>query len=455
MSRLPIRVRVTLAFTAVMAVVLVAVGLLLYLRLESQLDESLDTGLRSRAGDLAALAGDTDGRLATPGAISVESDESFAQILSPDGRVLDSTEQVSGGPTLGRAELEAASREPQLIDHDSAPGLEARVRLIATPIDFGGRAAVLVVGASLDDRDEALSNLATLLAIGGPVTLLLASLAGYWAAGAALRPVEAMRRRADEISAHSPGERLPVAPAGDELTRLGETLNEMLGRLEAAVARERRFVDDASHELRTPLALHRLELELALRQGSGEDELRTAIRGAIGEADRLIILAEDLLVVARAAEGGIDVQTAPFAVAESFAAVRSRFEERAARAGREIRTSTPPDLRIDADRSRIEQALTNLVDNALRHGDGPVELEARAENGRVELHVTDRGPGFPDEFIERAFERFSRADEARTSDGSGLGLAIVDSIARAHGGSAEARNRDPRGADVSISVRLA
>ena len=137
---------------------------------------------------------------------------------------------------------------------------------------------MIVVGSSLGDRDEALDGLARLLLIGGPVALLLASLAGYGMAAAALRPVDAMRRRAAEISSE-PGERLPVPEADDELRRLGETLNAMLGRLEQALERERRFVDDASHELRTPLALHKIELELAL--------LHAVERGGAAHGDRL------------------------------------------------------------------------------------------------------------------------------------------------------------------------
>ena len=146
-------------------------------------------------------------------------------------------------------------------------------------------------------------NLRTILLIGGPVALLLASLAGYAVSGTALRPVEAMRRRAAEISAAEPDQRLPLPEANDELRRLGETLNQMLGRLEAALERERTFVDDASHELRTPLAMHKTELELALRYAKTPEEMRAAIASAIVEVDRLSALAEDLLVLARSEQG--------------------------------------------------------------------------------------------------------------------------------------------------------
>jgi signal transduction histidine kinase len=310
---------------------------------------------------------------------------------------------------------------------------------------------IVVVGSSLGDRDEALTNLATLMLIGGPIALVLASLAGYWVAGTALRPVEVMRRRAAEISASGPEERLPLPEANDELRRLGETLNEMLARLEAALERERRFVDDASHELRTPLTLHKTELELALRYGSSEQELRAAIASAGEEIDRLIQLAEDLLVVARSEKGQLAVTRERVPVGELLDTVGERFRARVAESNRPL-VVDGSDGAVLGDRLRLEQALTSMVDNALRYGEGEVRLWARRNGSHVELHVSDDGPGFPPEFIDRAFERFSRADAARARGGTGLGLAIVDTIARAHGGRGVAANPSGGGADVWIEV---
>ncbi len=219
-----------------------------------------------------------------------------------------------------------------------------------------------------------------------------------------------MRRRAGEISASEPGARLPVPEADDELRRLGETLNAMLGRLEDALERERRFVDDASHELRTPLALHKIELELALLHARGEGELRDAIASATDEIDRLIGLAEQLLVVARIEDGELRIDREPFVIEEALAAIRARFAARAARAGRTLSYEVPPEAPLlAADRTRVEQALTNLVDNALLHGRGAIKLQVRPNGTAVQLHVTDEGPGIPEDFIGRAFERFSRA----------------------------------------------
>jgi signal transduction histidine kinase len=260
-----------------------------------------------------------------------------------------------------------------------------------------------------------------------------------------------MRREAEAIGGADPGRRLPVPAAQDEIARLGETLNEMLSRLEAALARERTFVADASHELRTPLALLQAELEVALRQPRSVEELEAAIRSAAEEADRLGRLAEDLLVLARADQGKLPVRPERIDAAELMRAVGDRFAIRAAEAGRRL-SFDGTDVELVADRLRIEQALGNLVDNALRHGRGEVNLTLAEDDGVVELHVLDEGPGFDPAFLAHAFDRFARPDDARARGGSGLGLAIAAMIARAHGGSAGARDRPLGGADVWISL---
>jgi two-component system OmpR family sensor kinase len=454
MTRVPIRLRVTLVFAAAMAIVLGGAGLIIYLRLGSQLDESIDNGLRSRAGDVGALVEDSKRGLASASESAlIEGEESLAQVMTPGGRVVDSTPQLQGTPVLSQTELERAATEPAFFERDDLPGIEGTARLLATPAeDARGRELVAVVGSSLGDRDEALASLATLLLIGAPIALLVTSVVGYGVAAAALRPVEAMRRRAARVSADDPSERLPIAAAGDEISRLGETLNLMLDRLEAALERERRFVDDASHELRTPLALHKTELEVALRYASDERELRAAIGSSIEEVDRLIQLAEDLLVVARSDEKGLALKRERVAVRDLLETVRERFTARAAQLDRRVVVEDAGELAVDGDRLRLEQALTSMIDNALRYGDGEVQLGADARDGRIALHVVDRGPGFPPGFADRAFERFATADPARGRGGSGLGLAIVETIARAHGGEAGARNGASGGADVWIEV---
>jgi heavy metal sensor kinase len=448
-NRVPIRLRVTLAFAAAMAVLLAALGWFVYARFDSELSEQTDQSLRTHGDDVASLV--AGGQLARASKL-LGREESFAQVLTPDGRVYASTPQLGNQPQLSPAEAARAARTSFIVTRRHVRSIDGEARLLARPASGPDGTFVVVAAASLDDSNESLANLGTILLIGGPVALLLASLAGYALAGTALRPVEAMRRRAAAVSAAEPEQRLPLPEANDELRRLGETLNAMLGRLEAALERERSFVDDASHELRTPLALHKTELELALRYAKTEEEMRAALVSAIAEVDRLITLAEGLLVLARSDQGKLALQLRSVRVAELLAGMRERFASRATESGRSLVVEPADGLAVEADRLRLERALANLIENAFQHGAGEVTIRANEAGSEVEIHVEDGGPGFPDAFIDSAFERFTRADSARGGQGTGLGLAIVEAIARAHRGSAHAANRDGRGADVWIEL---
>jgi two-component system OmpR family sensor kinase len=445
--RLPVRIRLTLAFTAVMAVVLAAVGLFVYSRVGADLDDALNQSLRTRADDVAAIASRSPLRSGQDGRV-IESDESLTQVIGPAGNVVYTSPGIGSRPVLSPEERARAERAPLFVDRDSVAGFDERVRLFARPSGD----SLVVVGATREDREEALAALGGVLLVGGPIALLLAALAGYGLASAALRPVASMRDEAAEISRLGSGRRLPVPPGRDELARLGETLNEMLDRLERSAERERGFVASASHELRTPLALLKAELELALREGRSPDELRDAIASAATESDRLVQLAEDLLVLARADEGRLPVRPETIDAADLLETTARRFEARAAEEGRELIVEPADGLEFRADRLRAEQALANLVDNALRHGGGPVELTAEPAGPGVRLHVLDRGDGFDASLDGTAFERFTRGDRARSRGGTGLGLAIVDAIARSHGGAAGAGKREGGGADVWIEL---
>jgi two-component system OmpR family sensor kinase len=451
MRRPPIRLRLALGFSGVMAVVLAATGLFLYLHLRSDLDRSLDRGLRSRAGDVGALVAQADTGLrdaAATGRAGPSAD--FAQILTAGGRVFDASPGMNRRPLLTRAQLHAARRGAVFVARASAPGTRQPIRLLATPVHAQDRDLVVVVGASLAARDQALADLGTLLLFGGSGALLLASLAGYGLAAAALRPVEAMRRRAASISADRLDERLPLGRGRDELHRLGTTLNEMLARLEAGLERQRAFTADAGHELRTPLTMLRTELELIARDRPTGAELNGAVGAAVDEADRLSRLIDDLLVLARGESDQLALDREEIVVAELLEAVRARYAQH----GRDrlITVAATDGLVLHADAARLHQALGNLVDNALRYGESPIHLDAIAREDRIELHVRDAGPGFPPWFVATALERFTRADHGRADGGAGLGLAIVQAIARGHGGAAHVGNASDRGADVWISL---
>lgn len=452
MRRVPLRVRLTAYFATAMAVVLAIAALVLYGHLASSLDRTLNQSLRSRASDVAALVkqADTGLREARP-STQDESGTSFAQVLDSGGRIFDQTPGLGSEPLLNPSQLIRARTRTLIVSRASSGG--DPVRLLATPVRAQDQQLVVVVGTSLGLRHDALSNLRNELLVGGPIALLLVSLFGYLVAGAALRPVERMRIRANAISDRDLSERLPVPDTHDEMARLGETLNNMLDRIEAGIKRERGFLADASHELRTPVTLLRAEVELALESPHSKEELIDSLRSIGEEADRLSQLADDLLLLNRIDDGVLPLAKQPVDVDELFAGVATRFARRAGETGRHIE----PDghgVRISADRPRLEQALGNLVDNALRYGSGTVQLLTVDQGEEVEIHVTDEGEGLPPTFAPRAFDRFSSSDDARTSSGTGLGLAIVKAIAEAHGGTASATNRPDGGADICLSIPI-
>jgi two-component system, OmpR family, sensor kinase len=440
LRRVPIRARLTLAFASLMVVLFGGLALLLYTRFEAGLDAGINGELRGRAAAVGSVVGSPSGRIRRPLRLG---GGASAQILAPGGSVVESTPDLRGQVLLRGSDLARARHETVMISREG-------YRLLARPVRHGS--LIEVVWVSSAERDHALGTLGELLFIGGPVLLVLTCAAGYALASSALTPVERMRRKAARISRAGPSARLPVPEARDEIRRLGETLNDMLARLEEGVARERAFVADAGHELRTPLSILRLELELTLAEGSSREELAGGLRSAAEEADRLAKLADELLFIARADQGRLPIAKQRVEVAGVMRAIAGRVERRTRAAGRELRVEATDGLAVDADPHRLEQALTNMVENALRYGSGPVAMSAAFDNGTIELHVCDEGPGFPDGFLPRAFERFSRADSARSRGGTGLGLAIVQAIAEAHGGYVGAANRSGGGADVWLSL---
>jgi two-component system OmpR family sensor kinase len=438
MSRLPIRVRLTLGFAAAMAVVLAGVGLFVYQRVAKELLASVDQTLVAQAGE--ELGNGRVDRDAGGGT-------TLAQVFDRLGRLSRSQPQGLGA-LVSRPILAEALVGPRVWLNVQLPHRPGEWRVLAQPTPR--RDGVVVLARSLAPRNESLDHLRHELVIFLPLALLAASLGGYALAAGALRPVELLRRRAAAVTPGEPSE-LPVPPSGDEVSRLAATLNDMLARLHGAFEHERRFVADASHELRTPLALLRTELDLALRRPRSREELESALRSAAEETQRLSRLADDLLLIARADQGPLPMRREVVAAGDLLADAATRFASRASSLGRELRVE-PTDLEVDADPLRAGQALVNLVDNALTHGDGTVQLAAEERNGLVELHVRDEGDGFPAEFRTRAFDRFSRADEARSRGGSGLGLSIVELVGRAHGGGAGIAQRPQGGADVWLTL---
>ncbi|MDA8185733.1 MAG: ATP-binding protein [Actinomycetota bacterium] len=467
---MPIRLRLALVFATAAMLLLAVSGWLLVHLLEHELNGSLDATLAQGAPVIAHVLAKHEIRhpdTASPASRAKSSSDShlryvgrygllLGQVLSAKGAVIAAlpATTTSTKPLLNGAEL-AQTRAHRLYLDVTVPGSNGPFRLLAEsdPADPG---AALVIGASIGVSVELEHRLLVgLLIVLVPVGVL-AGLGAWLLAEAALRPVERLRREAASISTHDTGARLAVPNTADEVAALGQTMDELLARLQGALQHQRAFVSDAGHELRTPLAALEAELELASRPGRSPAELSAAISNAGSDAKQLQSLIENLLVLARSDEHELQLQRRWTPLGKLVAdAVRSASIQGADRHVT-IESDLPSDLGASVDPLRLRQVLDNLLSNSLRFApDGSaVTLRARVAMQSVVLEVDDEGPGFPVDFLPVAFERFNRPDQARDRGhgGSGLGLAIVKAIVEAHEGSVSVENRLPKGARVSITL---
>ncbi len=456
---MPIRRRLA-ALAAVGALVLSGLGGWVFLhQLRNGLHTSVDSSLRTRADALVQTVRDAQGGIDFQDSGSTQllpANEAIGQVIAPNGRVAESSE-AAGQSRLLPATLVSAAQRRTVYFEARLPGGTESVRFLATPVARSDGRWVVVVGSSLESADNAVARVRNGLLLGGAATTVAAALGAWLLATLALRPVERMRRQAAAISEHDDETRLAVPQTHDEIAVLGETMNELLARLQHALAQQRAFVADAGHELRTPLAILRTELELAARPGRSAEDLRAAIVEASVETDRLARLAEELLFLARHDEVGAsrprEHQPLRPLLENAVDSARARATSRSI----EVVLDASPDLAAPIVADDLRRAVYNLVDNALRHAPtgSTIEVSARRDGSRIELAVSDRGSGFPRDFLPHAFERFRRADPARARDalgGSGLGLAIVRAVAREHGGDAAAYNREGGGARVLLRV---
>jgi len=449
-ARLPIRYRLATAFGASVAAAITGLSIFVYTQTGSNLLATVDAGLSSRAGQLAANVRDDGPLLVSVALARIENDEIFAQIDDASGRVLRSTPGISRSRLLSQPEIRSLRRATWF--ERKIPGIGNVTRVLAVPVvTRQGRVAV-IAGVSLQNRRNALVQLAITLAIAGATAIILISAGAWLALASALRPVERMRRQAADISASDPGRRLSLAAGRDEIALLGATLNQMLDRIEESVANERRLVDRASHELRTPLAIQRIDLDVALSGPRTIKDLADALASVSQENAHLTRLTEDLLILSRARGGMLPLRLAETTLPELLGDARRRHGQ-LTRADIHVGFSAP-DRVVRVDPVWFRQAVDNLLDNAVRYtpAGGRVEVRADRQGDILSVVVEDTGPGFDETLISNAFEPFVRStgDPEGRRGSAGLGLAVVSTIARAHGGTVWAQNRPDGGARVTM-----
>ncbi|TRZ97527.1 MAG: HAMP domain-containing protein [Nitrospiraceae bacterium] len=458
---MPLRVRLTLWYGTALALLLVVFGGALYAMLAHGLRDQIDHSLEETAAvAVRALEQHRVGPFLPFEDLAAEFpelavlDKSF-QIFSPGGKVTIQSPNLSRkGIPLSRAALEgglsgrATFESARFRDGSS-------FRLLSAPIFLDGALVnIIQVGTSLRPVEEMLQRLLLVLLVSLPVALAVALGGGWFLAGRALRPVEAITLAARRIAAGDLTQRLTVAHSQDEIGRLSATFNDMIARLDASFRQVRQFSADASHELRTPLTVMKGETELALRRARPAEDYRLVLESSLEEIDRMVRIVDELLFLSRADLGEVRIESQPV----RLDALVEDTQRQAAVLGQEldvqVRAGTVEPVTVRGDELRLRELLLNLVDNAVKYSrpGGKVEIALARDGATARLSVTDDGIGISAEAQARIFDRFYRADDARAHarEGTGLGLAICKWIVEAHHGRIEVQSTVGQGSRFTV-----
>ena len=460
---LSIHTRLTLWYTSVLCVILAVISALSYSLLARNLKHDVDRSLATVAQALADTSaipptGGDSGSESVLRELGPEFYDQFFQLFDLDGHLrFRSADLANQALPLSHLARENARAGRTTFETVRLPR-DQSVRLFTVPSSRAGRPWQIVqVGVSLHRSEQALRGYLEILVVLVPLGLALAAGAGALLARTALAPIDRMTRTARQITADDLARRVELRGTGDELDRLAETLNEMLARLQATFAQIQRFAADAAHELRTPLTVLKGGLEVALRASRTAEEYREVLVSSLEEVDRLVSLAEDLLILSRASAGVsgrltvVDLESLALEVMD-VAMMLARDT------GVSLRMSGGGPLAVRGDAPALRRAVINLVENAVKYtpAGGAVELSLARENGHALVVMSDTGPGIDPAERERVFQPFVRLDAARTRDtgGAGLGLAITRSIVVAHQGTITLDSAPGRGCRFAIRLPL-
>lgn len=438
-----VRWRVTAAATAAIVVVLVAVGWGLVVNHRRELTNSLDERLSEIADVIAADV--RAGR--DPDVALLGEDDWVAQVVDADGRVVAAGAAIDGDAAIGTPvdgqRIRGIGPLPGGDDDD--------MRLLSRVVDSPTGPATVHVAAPSDDISDSVSTLRRSLLVAVPLSAGVLALLTWMLVGRTLRPVERIRAEVASIDGSDLHRRVPVPLADDEIGRLATTMNDMLGRVEQAQARQRRFVADASHELRSPLTRMRTELEVDLLHPSTADPEATQ-RSVLEEVIGLQQLVDDLLVLARSDGNGTAAGSTPTVISDVIADAVQRTRRPD---GLAVVVTVAAAPAVVAGRyGELERAIGNLLDNAVRHATATVHVRVGVDDGSVSVVVEDDGNGIPAADAELVFERFARLDAARNADdgGAGLGLSIARDIVERHGGKLDVDTSVERGARFVLTL---
>jgi heavy metal sensor kinase len=454
-------------YASLLTVVFVLLGAIMYFDLSRFLENNLRETEARRAQQIAdSVLSQIHAKGADQAAYEIkdryepEVNDRFIRVTRADGSVLYASgtpKDQSFDPSQVRALAPPSQKESARKVHLANGGTLLIAALNYTSPD---REPFLIeVGEPLDPVSTMLGHLFVQLSFGLPVALLAAIMGGYFLVHRALRPVEQIGYKAEQITQHNLSERLPVARTGDEVERLSISLNHMIGRLEDAVQNSKRFVADASHELRTPLTVLRGELENLAQDARIDKAARDTLGSMLEEVERLTEIVEGLVALSRLDAGEAKREWVQFDLAELAATTADQMSLLAEDKGISVQCDSKQGVLVQGDHARLKQVVVNLLDNAIKYtpNGGSIQLNVTRQNGHAILDVTDSGIGIPPDAVPHVFDRFFRVDKARSRDvgGAGLGLSIVKSVCTAHGAEVQVESELGKGSHFRVKLPLA
>ncbi len=445
-TRWTVRSRSTAAATLVVTLGVAVASAAMLLVLYHTLHSSTQGAAVTRAGQLVEqLRSDAPTDL-DPGLLGTDGQVGVIQILDQRGSVVT---RSAGAPATAVVSVAVPAGQTVSVGRVQLPAERGDYWVIARGVDTPTGAVTVLVGADREPVETIVGTVALLLGITGPLLVALVAWATYVLVGAALRPVERIRAQVSSISTAQLDERVPVPPTGDEIAHLAQTMNDMLARLEAGHAAQRRFVSDASHELRSPLSAISAALELAHHRPDMLDA-ELIDESLIPETRRMRELVEDLLLLARANEHQLTLRVTNVDLDDLLTAERARLQSHS---GLAVHASIDA-VRVTGDAGQLARMVRNLVDNAARHARSTIELHCFTRGEMAVIRIADDGPGIAPDQRDRVFDRFVRLDAARARDGggSGLGLSIVAEIVAAHRGTVTIGDRAAGGACFTVTL---
>jgi two-component system OmpR family sensor kinase len=463
---MPLRLRLTLWYGSTLALVLIVFSVVLYnvtarsLRdaVDQSLEETANTAVRSleERGFLPLI--DEEELLSQfPELARIDK---FFQIFSPSGTItLRSPNIKQHEVPLSRTALETTFSGKSIFESAKYPK-EPPLRLVSVPIMYRGTLLYIVqVGTSMESIEDTLRRLLLVLLVTMPIALAVSLASGWFLAGRALRPVDAITLAAQRIAAGDLSQRLTVSTSPDEIGRLASMFNDMIGRLDVSFRQIRQFTSDASHELRTPLTVMKGETELVLRRPRPLSDYQSVLESNLEEIDRMTRIVDELLFLSRADMGEVRMETLPVGLESLVEDIHRQATLLGQDRNIAVTLGTVMPAVVQGDELRLRELLLNLVENAIKysHPNGKVEISLVAEGSYARLSVRDQGIGIAPDDLSRIFHRFFRTDGARahTKKGTGLGLAICTWIADSHKGRIDVTSEPGIGSTFTVTLPLA